>query len=492
MVGPPRPSDESGGALGALDAALESNDQPLARDRLHQIEQSLRLLDAALTWQPPRPPQQAQQSSDATYQLALIILAAQPSSPAREDSVLADALGTLDAIAQLTNAFAAGSEKTDLMGATTPPSDLKVRGVERRVAALRARIEERGLSDRAGLVMEAARIGDAVRQLASGVSAPYARRTTGMFSAFALPAPRVAVDDARADLGRDLFRDKRLSRGRVRSCASCHVPERGYSDGLRVPRSLDEKIPLKRNTPTVLYAALQSAQLWDGRVHTPETQAVGVIHARAEMGLEPGELVQALAGDEKLAERFRACFADGVTAANVAAALGAFEARDLVPGRAPIDRFAAGDEGALNAEQRAGLDVFAGKGRCTRCHVPPSFGGSRPPDFAVPIYGVLGLPSLADAHVLDDDLGRGALTHRQREQRAFKTPTLRNLALTAPYMHHGVFATLEQVIDFYDRGGGSGAGLAVPNQDPDVRKLDLTAAERHALLVFLREALRDR
>jgi cytochrome c peroxidase len=204
------------------------------------------------------------------------------------------------------------------------------------------------------------------------------------------------------------------------------------------------------------------------------------------MGLEPGELVRALETDAALVARFKLVFPDGLTLNNVAAALGAFEARDLVPATSPLDGH------VLTEEQSRGFDVFAGKGRCTRCHVPPTFAGSRPPDFAVPVYGVLGLPAHDDRNKLDGDLGRGALTRVPAQERAFKTPTLRNLALTAPYMHNGVFATLDEVVDFYDRGGGTGAGLAVPNQDPDVRKLELTAAERQALLVFLRDGLRDR
>jgi cytochrome c peroxidase len=151
-----------------------------------------------------------------------------------------------------------------------------------------------------------------------------------------------------------------------------------------------------------------------------------------------------------------------------------------------LDRF------ALTPEMSAGLDVFAGKGRCTRCHVPPLFGGSRPADFAVPVYGVLGIPSAEDPRKLDADLGRGALTHRAGAERAFKTPTVRNASRTAPYMHNGALRSLEAVIDFYDKGGGRALGFDIPNQDSDVRPLELTAGEKRALLVFMRDALLDR
>jgi cytochrome c peroxidase len=135
--------------------------------------------------------------------------------------------------------------------------------------------------------------------------------------------------------------------------------------------------------------------------------------------------------------------------------------------------------------------VLAGPGRCARCHEPPLWGGSRPTDFAVTIYGVLGVPSAPEARRLDDDPGRFDVTRAAADRRAFKTPTLRDVGETAPYFHHGRFRTLEQVVDLYDRGGGRGLGLDVPNQDPDVRPLHLDAAERRALLAFLREGLRD-
>jgi cytochrome c peroxidase len=467
MIGPPRQSDEGGGALAALDAAMESHDLERARDRVKQIEQALRLIDMALGAHPPGREQHVRSLVIGTWELGMAMLEALPSSPAREDAVRADLDGML------------GGMLVDM------PSSPFTQQVEH----LRKRLADGGLNHRIELVHDAAELGRQLRYLEhqyTGLDAlPYVTRKKG-HSVLSMPAPRQPIDDCRAEIGKRLFTDTRLSRGKVRSCASCHDPKRAYTDGLRVPKSLDPATPLVRNTPTLLYAAHQAAQLWDGRVHTPESQAIGVIHARAEMGLEPGDLVRALAGDAERVARFQVCFPDGLNVNNVAAALGHFEARDLVNPSAPIDGF------QLTPEQSKGLDVFAGKARCTRCHIPPTFGGSRPPDFSVPVYGVLGVPAHDDPHALDGDLGRGALTRVAAQERAFKTPTLRNLTLTAPYMHNGVFATLEEVVDFYDKGGGTGAGLTVANQDPDVRKLELTADERQALLVFLREALRDR
>jgi cytochrome c peroxidase len=288
-----------------------------------------------------------------------------------------------------------------------------------------------------------------------------------------------------------LFTDRRLSRGDVRSCATCHDPKQWFTDGIVAQGSLDPTVPAPRHTPTLLYTAIHAAQLWDGRLLTAESQALAVIHNPAEMGLAPGELAEKL----KNVPEYRAALADPngvISMARVADALAAFEVEALVLADAPIDELARGNEEALSKDQRSGLDVFAGKGRCARCHVPPLFGGSRPRDFAVPVFAVLGVPTSPDGKALDSDRGRGASTRRAADEHAFKTPTIRNIAKTAPYFHHGHYTRLADVVDFYDKGGGKGLGLDVPNQDPDVVPLELTKEETRVLLVFLREATLDK
>ncbi len=223
---------------------------------------------------------------------------------------------------------------------------------------------------------------------------------------------------------------------------------------------------------------------------TLEAQALAVLHAPAEMGLSADELAQAVEREPALAVRFVAA-KQPITAGNIGAALAAYENATVSPANAPLDRCARGAASALPADERAGLDVFAGRGRCTRCHVPPLFGGTRPPDFSTTIYSVLGVPADAAGKTLDDDLGRAHHTHRAREARAFKTPTVRNSAATAPYFHNGVYATLAEVIDFYDKGGGRGLHLEVPNLDPDIVPLHLTAEEKRVLTIFVTQALRD-
>jgi cytochrome c peroxidase len=301
--------------------------------------------------------------------------------------------------------------------------------------------------------------------------------------ALTLPRPALPADAATAALGRELFFDRRLSPQGARACATCHVPSRAYSDGLVAPASLEPGTMLRRNTPSLLYAPVEALLTWDGRVRMADRQALMVLHTRAEMGSTDEQLAQVVASDPAYGAAFRASFRDGVTPRNIGIALASFEARDLVPGNAPIDRFARGDDDALSPDERAGLDVFAGKGRCARCHVPPVFSGSRPPDFTAPVFAVLGVPSAPGATSLDGDRGRG--------NGDFRVPTVRNVGRTAPYFHNGRYPTLDQVVDFYDKGGGRGLGVDVPEQDPEVRPLHLTREEKRVLLVFLREALTD-
>ncbi len=158
---------------------------------------------------------------------------------------------------------------------------------------------------------------------------------------------------------------------------------------------------------------------------------------------------------------------------------------------APIDRFARGDEKALSDDDRRGFDVLAGKGRCTRCHAPPLFGVRRALDLAAPIHAVIGVPKVPAGKQQGPDPGRGAETREPADNGSFVVPTLRNVDRTAPYFHNGALPTLESVVDFFDEGGGRGAGLDVPNQHPDVRKLGLSAAEKKALLRFLHVALTE-
>jgi cytochrome c peroxidase len=482
------PADEIGGALGRLDVAMEAGEKKAIEESAAEVSRALRLLEDSLSRSPVQPAQLPDILPRAVYWLGAALAGSKPGLSRIPAAAVADALGLLDAIQQasaLALALVSPAQDTGEALARLEPRFLAVR---KALEPARATGE---LSDRARLCLLTGRIGADLRALLSPFGKPwnpYAPRVPGQGSALEEPTTVLTVpvlgrgarrdpaeEERLADVGEKLFSDRTLSKGGKRSCATCHVPSKGYSDGKARPESLLPEAPILRNAPTLLYAPLHAAQFWDGRALTSERQALLVMHSKAEMG-----------GVDSAFPR------EGAESVEVAAAaLAAFQARRLVPASSPLDRFARGDEAALSDEDRAGFDVFAGKGRCARCHVPPLFGGSHPPDFSTAVYSVLGVPETAAGKSLDPDRGRAAVTRQEIHAGAFKTPTVRNAVKTAPYFHNGAFSTLEAVIDFYDKGGGKGLGLSLPNQDPDVVPLRLTKGDRSALLRFLRVALTD-
>jgi cytochrome c peroxidase len=273
---------------------------------------------------------------------------------------------------------------------------------------------------------------------------------------------------AKVDLGRLLYFDPRLSRDRSMSCATCHAPALGFADGRPRAIGFGGKV-LDRHSPTVLNAAYYTAQFWDGRAATLEAQAEGPIEAAGEMNLPREELVRRLTAVPEYRRRFEEVFGTGPTLTNVGMAIAAFE-RTLVTPDSRFDAYARGDKGALTEREKRGLSLFIGKAACSQCHSGPNLSDSQ--------FHVLGVPRRAGQ---PDDVGRYAVTRDERDIRAFKTPTLRNVALTAPYMHDGSLPTLESVVAFYDRGGG-----AAPNRSRKLLRLRLTAAERRDLVAFMR------
>jgi cytochrome c peroxidase len=461
---------EGAGAMAALDRAIESSDCESTHRHAAEVGGAFRLSELSFSTIDIPPGPFAQALSDAAYTLGQAVLESTPFIPEGDDSALADVLGLLDVLEQGTHA----------LGFDAGPA-MPALGLLRQSGRLSQ------VGDRALVVRETGVLGAAIRRAAHGLGVSPTLMIRPLFddaevSVLTLPRPAAPAEPARAELGRRLFFDRRLSRTRARSCATCHVPDEAFADGRVTPSSLDPATPLRRNTPTLLYAPVEALLTWDGRVRTADRQALTVIHTPAEMGLTDAELMKTLASGQRYADDFQRAFGEAVTPQDVGLALAAFESANLVPASSPIDRWARGDGSALSPDARAGLDVFAGKGRCARCHVPPVFAGSRPPDFMVPVLSVLGVPSSPEARSVDADRGRDG---------AFRVPTVRNVARTAPYFHHGRYASLEQVVDFYDRGGGRGLGLDVPNQDPEVRPLHLSTEEKRVLLVFMREALDD-
>ncbi|MEZ4702849.1 MAG: parallel beta-helix domain-containing protein [Rhodothermales bacterium] len=294
----------------------------------------------------------------------------------------------------------------------------------------------------------------------------------------------------RVELGRLLFFDPVLSGGNDISCATCHHPDLGFSDnrltsmgvgGRHLGRGRTGGASLRRNAPTLWNAAFNHRQFWDGRAADLEAQAAGPIQDPSEMAQDPDELVRELERIPAYVRAFREAFEDAgdapISFERVTYAIAAFE-RTLTSRNARYDRYAAGDRSALSPSERRGLDLFRSlKTRCFECHNLPTF--------ANPDFKIIGVPD-GD---LEPDLGR-AEVEGQGYERAFKVPTLRNVALTAPYMHNGVFETLGEVLDFYGGGGGRGLGDTIPNQDDKIRPFTLTVREKDDLINFL-HALTD-
>ncbi len=268
-------------------------------------------------------------------------------------------------------------------------------------------------------------------------------------------------------LGKLLFFDPRLSGPNTIACATCHQPGKGMSDGLPRPSGVNGELP--RNSMTVWNTAYMRTQHFDGNRASLEEQVEKAIPGLAMAQPYPA-LFAELAAIPEYRDRFARVFPDGITQANIAKAIAAFE-RSLLTFNSPFDRYRAGDKHALSAEQKEGMDLFfSTRTACSSCHVAPLFTDNA--------WHNLGVPQVGPKAV---DNGRADVTKNPADTGAFKTPMLRNIEQTAPYMHDGVFSTLEQVVAFYVAGGGP-----APNKSPLMKPLDLNAKEQKALVAFLR------
>jgi cytochrome c peroxidase len=299
--------------------------------------------------------------------------------------------------------------------------------------------------------------------------------------------PGVNPSSAEIKLGQQLFYDKTLSGNNLRSCASCHQPDKFFTDRLVANRQINSPDLLRRNTPTLLYASDQSAQFWDGRASTLSEQIRDVLTNSQEMAATIPEIKQRLLKNPA----YGTAFHDSVSLPKIEEALSAF-LRTLRPMNSTFDRFMGGDLQALSADQKKGFNLFMGKAQCGSCHFAPVFNGSIPPLFNRTEYEVLGVPGLSAQakYIPDSDLGRYDFYPVILYKGAFKTPTVRNVAQTGPYMHNGRFKSLKDVLEFYNRGGGTGIGLATPEQTLSKKPLHLSPTEVREIITFLK-ALTD-
>lgn len=288
-------------------------------------------------------------------------------------------------------------------------------------------------------------------------------------------------------LGEMLFFDPILSTENDISCATCHHPDLGFTDGRATAMgaggtgvSIDRTggSELTRNVPTLYEVAYAPALFWDGRAESLEAQIHAPLTEVSEMHSTADEAITEVATIETYRELFEAAFpedANPMTYDNLARAVAAYE-RSLMAHDSPFDRYVAGDTSALTPSQKRGFALFrSGATGCYKCHAAPLFTNGE--------YAVTGVLN-ADGQ-LDSDVGRFAVTNNEEDKFAFRTPSLRNIGWTAPYMHNGSLATLEEVVAFYAKGGGVGLGVEVPNQSRFINPFDLSEQETQDLVNFL-------
>lgn len=304
---------------------------------------------------------------------------------------------------------------------------------------------------------------------------------------FFAPDQARTLTAAQVTLGKRLFYDPVLSYNGQRSCATCHQPQRAFTDGLKTPASLPGEAPVIRNTPTILNAALQPGQFYDMRVAYLEDQVNMVVHNKAEMHGSLESAAAKLQKDPGYQQLFKEAFQvtpQDINSYRIQQAIAAY-IRSLIKLNSPFDAFMRGDTVQLSPAAKRGFNLFMGKAKCGTCHFMPLFNGVAPPDFSKAEAEILGVPAVKDKAVLDGDSGKYNVHKIPLYRNAFKTPTLRNVALTAPYMHNGVFSTLEEVMNFYNNGGGAGMGMQLETQTLPADSLHLDQQEQQDVIAFM-------
>ncbi|MEQ9220013.1 MAG: cytochrome c peroxidase [Cyclobacteriaceae bacterium] len=303
---------------------------------------------------------------------------------------------------------------------------------------------------------------------------------------FFTPPRSPEITDDLVNIGKALFNDPSLSKTGNMSCASCHIKELAFTDGLSKARGIND-MELQRNSPTMTYATFQYKFFHDGRASALESQIMGVLNNTHEFHTSLKAMTQTVSHNEGYVLAFDAIYPDGVNQRNIRNAIAAY-IRDQSPFNSKFDRNMQGKESTLTDEEIHGFNLFMGKAACATCHFPPAFNGTVPPKYLETEFENLGVPAIVSFIHPKLDSDPGAFYPFEVEERKgfFKTPTIRNIELTGPYMHNGVYDSLEQVVRFYNFGGGAGMGLDVPYQTLPADSLLLSDKESEAIIAFMK------
>lgn len=285
-------------------------------------------------------------------------------------------------------------------------------------------------------------------------------------------------------LGKEIFNDKRLSIDNDMSCSTCHIKDKAFTDGKRTFSKNQ-----KRNTPTLTYSGLQKSFFLDNRAGSLEGQIVGVVKNHDEFNTDLEHIIKVIKEDKNYSIAFDTLYKRGATDLNIRHSIASY-IRTLNPFNSKFDNNINGKENTLTKEEIKGFNLFMGKAACATCHFPPLFNGTVPPNFNESELEVIGVAQTPKNKYLDNDYGRYNIFKTEERKGAFKTPTIRNIVLTAPYMHNGAYNNLEDVMDFYNKGGGAGLGFDLPNQTLPFENLNLSNEEIQYIIIFM-ETLTD-
>ncbi len=290
--------------------------------------------------------------------------------------------------------------------------------------------------------------------------------------------------DEKIALGKKLFFDENLSQKGNLACATCHLPEKAYADGLKLSNDNNGKL-LSRNTPTLINSIYQKAFFWDGRAATIENQINSVFNNDKEFNTHIHRFSQNILKDTTYIRLFKEAYGFvPKTNKETVRAISVFVST-LNGLSSKFDRNMRNEEDSFTEQEKRGFNLYMGKALCATCHFIPLTNGTVPPYFSETEKEVIGVPASKKNVRIDNDKGFYWVFEEEIHRNMFKTPTIRNIELTAPYMHNGAYETLDQVMDFYNKGGGAGLGFNVPHQTLPFDNLDLTEEEMQAIIAFM-------